>query len=262
MIQQDRPSNIPLLADERLDTVNESIHLIQKKQGLTYGTDAFLLAAYIRPMPRARAVELGGGTGIASFLTAVRKKAAVIHAVEVQEAFAELIGQNAHINGLDGCVIPLCADLRDLNAASFDGKIELVFSNPPYMRCDSGKRNERDEKYIARHEVMGGIADFCDAAGRLLQTGGRFVTVWRPDRLTELLYALRDARLEPKRMTFVHADTDAEPCMVLTEAVKDAAPSLRMSAPLILYQPKCEEDRTRILTPEAQQIYDTCAFPC
>lgn len=262
MTQQDLLSDVPLLADERLDTVNESIRLIQKKQGLTYGTDAFLLAAYIRPMPRAHAVELGGGTGIASFLTAVRGKAAVIHAVEVQEAFAELIGRNAHINGLDGRVIPLCADLRDLNAASFGGEVELVFSNPPYMRCDSGKRNERDEKYIARHEVMGGIADFCTAAGRLLQTGGRFVTVWRPDRLTELLYALHDARLEPKRMTFVHADAEAEPCMVLTEAVKDASPSLRVSAPLMLYQPKCQKAAARVLTPEAQRIYDTCAFPC
>lgn len=262
MTQQNLLSDIPLLPDERLDTVNESIRLIQKKQGLTYGTDAFLLAAFIRPMPRARAVELGGGTGIASLLTAVREKAAVIHAVEVQEAFAELIGRNARINGLDSRVFPLCADLRSLNTSSFDCKIELVFSNPPYMRCDSGKRNERDEKYIARHEVMGGIADFCDAAGRLLQTGGRFVTVWRPDRLTELLYALHDARLEPKRMTFVHADAEAVPCMVLAEAVKDAAPSLRVSAPLMLYQPKCGEDSARVLTPEAKRIYDTCTFLC
>ena len=63
-------------------------------------------------------------------------------------------------------------------------------------------------------------------------------------------------------MTFVHADAEAEPCMVLTEAVKDAAPSLRISAPLMLYQPKCQKAAARVLTPEAQRIYDTCAFPC
>ena len=33
-------------ADERLDSVNEKITLIQKKDGLTFGTDAFLLAAF------------------------------------------------------------------------------------------------------------------------------------------------------------------------------------------------------------------------
>ena len=33
-------------SDERLDYVNEKITLIQKNDGLTFGTDAFLLAAY------------------------------------------------------------------------------------------------------------------------------------------------------------------------------------------------------------------------
>ena len=259
MIHQD--PTLTLAPDERLDVVNESIRLIQKKQGLTYGTDAFLLAAFIRPMPRVRAVELGGGTGIASLLAVTKNKVADVCAVEIQKDFAELIGRNAAINGLADRVVPLCADLREITPSDVGGEIGLVFSNPPYMRCDSGKRNERDEKYIARHEVMGGIADFCEAAGRLLQTGGRFVTVWRPDRLTELLYALRNARFEPKRMTFVHADALSEPSMVLTEAVKDASPALRISAPLLLYRPQHDGETARKLTPEAQRIYDTCAFP-
>ena len=36
-------------ADERLDRVNEHITLIQKKDGLTFGSDAYLLAAFVRP---------------------------------------------------------------------------------------------------------------------------------------------------------------------------------------------------------------------
>ena len=60
---------LPTLApDERLDEVNEQIRLIQKKQGLTFGTDAFLLAAFVRSSPRARAVDLGSGTGIIPLL--------------------------------------------------------------------------------------------------------------------------------------------------------------------------------------------------
>ena len=41
-------SNEALRADERLDKVNEQITLIQKKDGLTFGTDAYLLAAFIK----------------------------------------------------------------------------------------------------------------------------------------------------------------------------------------------------------------------
>lgn len=251
----------PILPDERVDEVNESIRLIQKKQGLTFGTDAFLLAALTRPAPRARAVDLGSGTGIIPLLLLARNKVSSVTAVEIQPRFAELITRNAALNGFGDRLRSLCADVRDLKPADVDGEVDLVLSNPPYMRCDTGKRNDHDEKYIARHEVCGTIADFCHAAARLLKHGGRFVTVWRPDRLTELLAAMHAAKLEPKRMTFVHADTASEPCMVLTEAVKGGAPSLRISPPLFLYTSAQSGSGTRTLTDTAQAIYDDCAFP-
>jgi tRNA1Val (adenine37-N6)-methyltransferase len=128
------------------------------------------------------------------------------------------------------------------------------------MKCTSGKRNESDEKYIARHEVCGNIADFCASASRLLKHGGKFVCVWRPDRLTDLLSAMHDARLEPKRMTFVHADAESEPCSVLIEAIKGGAPSVRVSKPLILYEAHTEGEKARRLTPTAKKIYNTCSF--
>ena len=72
--------------------------------------------------------------------------------------------------------------------------------------------------------------------------------------------AMQKAKLEPKRMTMVHADLSLEPCMVLIECIKGAAPSMRISSPLILYQMRSVEDKQRTLTPEAQKIYDTCSF--
>ena len=72
--------------------------------------------------------------------------------------------------------------------------------------------------------------------------------------------AMQKAKLEPKRMTMVHADLSLEPCMVLIECIKGAAPSMRISPPLILYQMRSVEDKQRTLTPEAQKIYDTCSF--
>ena len=249
-----------LAADERLDKVNEEIKLIQKKKGLTFGTDAFLLAAFVKSAPKVHAVDLGSGTGILPLLLLAKGKIKSATAVEVQPAFAELITKNAAINGYAERITSLCANVRDVRAADTHGEVGLVISNPPYMKCTSGKRNESDEKYIARHEVCGDIADFCACAARLLKHGGRFVCVWRPDRLTDLLGAMHEHRLEPKRMTFVHADAASEPCSVLVDAVKGGAPSLRISAPLMLYQLPSVEEKTRTLTPMAQKIYDTCSF--
>lgn len=244
---------------EKTDKVNENITITQRADGLKYGTDAFLLAAYMRRTPSGVALELGGGTGIISLLAASKGKLGKIYVCEIQPSFAELIEKNARENALDDRIITVCKDLRELSAEDTDGEVDVVFSNPPYMKTTSGKRNEADEKYIARHEVFGDIFDFCATAAKMLRFGGLFYCVYRPDRLSELMAAMRENKLEPKRMTFVHADTESEPSMVLVEAKRGAAPSLKLTAPLILYREGASVS-PRIMSDAAQRIYDTCSF--
>lgn len=243
---------------ETISEVNESLRLIQKKNGLTYGTDAYLLSAFIREKRLGRAADLGSGSGIISLLCAKKNKFSHIHAIEVQESFGELISRNAKINNLSPKISMLCRDVRDITVADIGYELDAVFSNPPYMRTDSGKRNEHDEKYIARHEVLGGIDDFCASAARLLKFGGIFYCVYRPDRLTDLIFSMRQNKLEPKRMVFVHATDKSEPSMVLVEAKKGGSCGLIMLPPLILN--KSDENGTTIMSERAEEIYSKCSF--
>ena len=220
--------------DERIDKVNENISLIQKKNGLTFGSDAYLLYAYMKAKKNAVAVDLGAGTGIISLLSLAKKKFSYVYAVEVQEAFADLIARNAAENQLDSLMQVLCCDVRELSAKDLGREVDIVFSNPPYMTTDSGFQNRDSEKFIARHEVFGTIRDFCASASRLLKYGGSFYVVYRPDRLVNLLSALREASLEPKRMTFVYADTEHCASLVLVEAKKGGASGLFLTKPLLL----------------------------
>ncbi len=249
-----------LFEGERLDTVNESIRLIQKENGLTFGTDAYLLAAFMRTAKNARALELGGGTGIISLLCASKRKFKKIYIAEVQEDFALLCKRNAALNGLSGETETICADARDLRAEDFGGELDLVFSNPPYMKVDSGKRNDHDEKFIARHEVCGSIDDFCRAAGRLLKFGGLFYCVYRPDRMCDLLAAMKAQRLEPKRITLVCADPESAPSMMLVEAKKGGSTGLKLTRPLFLHN--CDKDKSgkRSESEDAKKIYEKCSF--
>ncbi len=249
-------NDIELYPDERLDVVNEKITLIQKKDGLTFGTDAFLLASYIKPLSRGVAVELGTGTGIISLLLAVREKFSKIYALEIQEQFATLAERNAKFNSLDGRVSVLCRDACKVRPHELGGEADVVFSNPPYMKVDSGKRNENDGKYIARHEVCGGIEDFCASAFRLLKHGGKFYAVWRPDRLTDIISAMRNARIEPKTLTFVHADANAQPSMMLISGIKGGASGMTLTPPLLLH----EVGDHATLSEKAQKIYDSMSF--
>ena len=241
--------------DERLDVVNESLKLIQKKDGLTFGTDAYLLSAYMYQSCGGLAIELGGGTGIISLLAASKNRFDKIKIVEIQQDYAELIGRNIALNSMNDRLEIICKDVRDLKPDDFGKEAEVVFSNPPYMKTESGKANQNEGKYIARHEVFGGIDDFCAAAYRLLKFGGKFYVVYRPDRLIDLIDALRKNRLEPKKMTFVQGDRKTAPSMVLIEAKKGASPSLTLTKSLIMYK-----DGTREMSEDAEKIYESCSF--
>ena len=245
--------------DEIQTKINSDLTLTQNIKGLTFGTDAYLLSAFVKGSFRAIAVDLGSGTGVIPMLCATRNKFKKCFAVEVQPTFADIISKNVEHNGLSEKIIPICADLRDIKAPTLGCEVDIVTANPPYMKLDSGKRNDHDEKFIARHEVFGGIDDFCACASRILKHGGKFYTVWRPDRLVDLICSLRENKLEPKRITFVHATKDSEPSMVLIQSTKGAASGSILTRPLILHSSK-EDSKNSILSPDAQRIYDTCSF--
>ena len=238
---------------ERIDFVNDSLKLIQKTDGLTFGTDALLLAGYVNGKYKS-ALEIGGGTGIISMLLLTRSKAERIVAVEVQDEFSSLIERNANLNGLSDRLTAVVSDIRDYKA---NEEYDLIFTNPPYMKTSSGRANELDKKNIARHEVFGNIDDFAMAAKRLLKFGGTFAVVYRPDRLTDLIYALRSAKLEPKRVTFVHADTESESSMVLVEAKAGGKSGIILTKPLIIYKDKLHSEYSE----DMKYIMDNGSFP-
>ena len=221
-----------LLENERIDYVNDSLSLIQKTDGLTFGTDALLLAGFIAGK-YGYGIELGGGSGIISMLLLTRGKVDKIDALEVQPAYAELIERNAELNGLSERLYSHSADIREFSPVK---EADIVFTNPPYMKNDSGRANLKDKKNVARHEVFGGISDFCEAAKRLLKFGGSFYAVYRTDRLCDLISGMREAGIEPKRMTLVHANAAAEPSMVLLEGRLGGKCGLFLTRPLIIYR--------------------------
>ena len=220
--------------NERIDYVNDKLSLIQKTDGLTFGTDALLLAGYINGKHKS-GVEIGGGSGIISMLLLTREKVGTVNCIEVQEEYAALIGRNAELNSLSDRLTPVCSDVREYKPGE---ECDIVFTNPPYMKSTSGAHNERTAKTVARHEIFGDIRDFCHAGARLLKFGGTFAVVYRPDRLIDLISAMRSEGVEPKRMTIVHADTSSEPSMVLIEGKKGGKSGLLLTKPLIIYKDK------------------------
>ena len=212
--------------DETVTRVNDGIELIQRTDGQLFGTDAFLLYAFVRPMPTKRAVELGAGSGIVSLLCAQKGKFAHIDAVEIQPEAAGLARRNAEHNGLCDRVTVCETDLRE-----YKGRADAVFTNPPYIRAGAGVHNPDGIKNVSRREIFGGIDDFVSCAARTLSHGGYFYCVWRPDRLTDLLDCMRRRGIEPKRLMHIYPRPDAAPCLVLAEGRMGGRPGAMFVTP-------------------------------
>lgn len=238
--------------------INENITLYQNEGSLAYGTDAFLLSAFMRRHSRERAAEFGAGSGVISLLAMARGKFSHVTAFEIQKNIADLAEKNVEINGFSEKIDVCHTDIRELSH-TYNGAFGAVFSNPPYMTATSGKLNQNHADSASRHEINGNIADFAASASKLLKYGGVFYVVYRPDRLSELLCACSQNRLEPKRMTLVYPTEKHVPCLVLLEAKKNGSPGIFVTRPLIIYQsgkPQTNEN----YTDDMKYIYENGAF--
>ncbi len=245
--------NIDIKSETVTDRVNDGIVLTQRTKGLKFGTDALLLAAYMPESKKTiRAAELGSGTGIISLLALQRKKADRIFAYEIQESYAELTRFNAAQNGMEDKLTVICKNIKEASSADCGGELDAVFSNPPYMAVGAGLHCTEGEKDIARREICGTAADFAAAASRLLKWGGTFYCVYRPERIATLISAMKDAKLEPKQLTFVYEHPEAEPCLVLCAARKGSGEGVKVTRPLYLRKDK----KSAEYTPETRAVYD------
>ena len=242
-----------ILDNERINEINENLRLIEKKDSLTFGTDAYLLSAYLPKRQKQLGVELGCGSGVISLLALSKKKLHRVYGIEVQNDIAALASRNGELNALGDVFSVINKDLRDVKISDVENEVDVVFSNPPYMKADSGKANENDFKNISRHEICGGIEDFCKCARLLLKHGGSFYVVYRPDRMIDLISAMRNNGIEPKRLTFVHTNTNASPSLMLIQGKKGAKSGLTIDKPLYIYN-----DGTTEYTEEFKKIYENC----
>jgi len=222
--------------DETLDNFfNGKLQIIQKKKGYRFSIDAVLLSQFIKIRKNERAIDLGTGCGILPLLLAHTTKAHFFIGVEIQKGLAECAKKNVVLNHLEDRISILKQDFRELKGTLPPGSFDVVFSNPPYRKYRTGRINPSMEKAIARHEIKGTLEDLISIASYLLPPKGRCYLIFPALRTVDLLVALREGKLEPKRLQFVHPRIGEEAKFILTESIKASGVELKLMEPLILH---------------------------
>lgn len=200
----------------------------------SFGTDAFLLTGFSGYRQRDLVCDLGTGCGIIPLLMQRNKPPKKIFAVDIQaDAIEQLQEGIAHCDCAPA-ITPVCCDLRELKDMPF-GQFDLVTCNPPYKAGNSGILSDDAQKQIARHEIAGDINDICAAASKLLNYHGRFCLCCRPERLADVMCAMRANQIEPKRLRLVCKTPDSAPWLFLLEGKKSAKPFLQIEPTLFVH---------------------------
>ncbi len=203
-----------------------------------FGTDAFLLSDFSQIRRKDTAIDLGTGCGIIPLLwfREMADAPKIAYGVDIQPKAVWQFRQTVEACGLGQRLIPVEADLKDLKGRVPMGSFDLVTCNPPYKAASTGILNQMDSHTIARHEVLCSIGDVCKAAARLLKFGGRLCICQRPERLLDTLEAMRQAKVEPKRLRFVQKQGDTAPWLFLVEGRQGGKPYLKVEAPFIVQE--------------------------
>ena len=181
------------------------------------GGDSLALGEFATVKSRQRVCDLGTGSGVLLLLLARRAEELSLTGVELDPLSARTARHNLEQNGLTGEIIE--GDLR--RAALPAGSFDLVLSNPPYFPINAGTSGG-----CARSEEHCTLEELCAAAARLVKNGGRFTLCHRPERLTDVLCALRAHGLEPKRLKLISHSPAHPPNLILVEALRQGKPGL------------------------------------
>jgi tRNA1(Val) A37 N6-methylase TrmN6 len=226
-----------LLPSERIDDLQrKGYKIIQNTEKFCFGMDAVLLSSFAAVKEGENVLDMGTGTGIIPILLEAKTEGKHFTGLEIQSESAEMAGRSVALNNLTEKIDIVEGDIKEATKIFGKNIFNVVTVNPPYMNDLHGIKNPDMPKAIARHEVLCTLEDVVREASGVLKQNGRLYMVHRPHRLVEIIQAMKNYKLEPKRIRFVHPYEDKEANMVLIEALKGGKSMVKIEKPLIVYK--------------------------
>jgi tRNA1(Val) A37 N6-methylase TrmN6 len=218
-------------------------HLVQPQgQGFRAGLDALLLAASLPADRGGAAVDLGAGAGAVGFAAVARCPALAMTLVENNAVMAALARQSATLPG-NAALAPRLriveADVLGRRSAReaaglADGEFATVVTNPPF-HPPGGRASPDALRHAARAATDDDfLAGWIRSGAAMLQTGGLFAMIARPDSLADILAAC-GRRLGDVRVLPVHPHAGAPATRILLHARKGSRAPLSLLPGLVLH---------------------------
>ena len=220
---------------EKLEPLGGGLKIIVSEEH-KFWTDTVLLAHFSMPKKNDKACDLGSGCGPIPLMWLRSGCPTFVSAVEIQENACSMFRRSLKLNGMDSKVEIICSDLRELRGKLPFSEYDVVVCNPPYKAMGTGIQSSDSAHLIARHESMCTMNDIAAAAKSLLRFSGRFCMCQRPERLCDVMGAMRANNIEPKRLRFVQQRKTKAPKLFLIEGRRGGKPGGLIVEPVLFIE--------------------------
>lgn len=219
--------------NERLDDLEyKGLKIIQDPNGYCFTSDSVLIANLAKVTKNDTVVDLGTGSGIIALLVAKKYNPDKVIGVEIQAKLSDMAKRSVELNNLQDIVTIINKPMQGISK-ELGSNFDVVVSNPPYEKVtvDSSK----DEIGICKNEVAITAEEVVACAGKLLRFGGLFYMINKARRLVDVLCAMRNNKIEPKKIYFIQPKASKDIDTFIVEGKKGGKAGMILPKPVIVY---------------------------
>ena len=178
--------------------------------------DPFVLCKQIPPpCPGNRILDIGCGCGIIPVILGYYFPQTHITGSEIQIELAQIALKNVITNRLEQTVSIINQDIKTVDFKSAGGPFDLILSNPPYKKHNTGRLNPDTQKAIARHEIAMDIQILAAKAETLLRHKGRLMIIFPSERLIDIQTAVQATSINTEWIRYIYTVRGKPPKLVI-----------------------------------------------
>lgn len=213
-----------------------NLKIVQNSDWFNFSIDSVLLANFVKTNNKQKIMDFCTGNAPIPLFLSTKTKSDII-GVELQKEVYDLALKSIKLNKLENQITIINEDVKNLSNIYETDTFDLITCNPPYFKyIKDNNINDIEIKAIARHEIYLNLDDVFKCAKKLLKNNGRIAMVHRTDRLIDIIVAMKNNNIEPKRLQFIYPFANAKSNLVLIEGAKNGSAGLIVEKNIIVHK--------------------------